>query len=107
MPLNESQTNKLKAHIPSVSTLHTSQTGTSCSIPINLSSGCTKCGERKISLRKLITSNEVLKTKLQVFASVKMQNQYLQKALSKKSKIEKTRPSKLLGAKNEYKQLSD
>ena len=64
LPLNESQTNALKISHSSVSALHTSQTGTSCSMPINISSSCTKCGERKSSLRKLITSNEVFITKL-------------------------------------------
>ena len=99
MPLNKSQTNTFKNPLSSVKVLHTSQTDTSCSMPINLRSGCTKCGERKSALRKLITSNEVLKAKLRVLASVEMKNRYLQKALSRKSKIEKTLHSKLLSAK--------
>ena len=79
LPLN-SQTNTFKNPLSSVSTLHTSQTGTSCSIPRNLRSSCTEFGERKSSLRKLMTSIEVLKAKLQVLANVKMQNRYFQKA---------------------------
>ena len=38
LPLNESQTNTFKNPFSSVSALHTSQTDTSCSIPINLRS---------------------------------------------------------------------
>ena len=64
LPLNESQTNTFKNPLSSVSALHTSQTGTSCSIPINLRSSCTEFGERKSSLKKLMTSNEVLTAKL-------------------------------------------
>ena len=45
-------------------------------------------------------SNEVLKAKLRVIASVKMQNRYFQKALNRKSNIEITLRSKLLSAKN-------
>ena len=51
LPLNESQTNTFKNPLSSVSALHTSQTGTSCSIPINLRSSCTEFGERKSSLK--------------------------------------------------------
>ena len=64
LPLNESQTKTFKNPLSSVSVLHTSQMGTSCSIRINLRSSCTEFGERKSSLRKLMTSNEVLKAKL-------------------------------------------
>ena len=63
LPLNE-QTNTFKIPLSSVSAQHTSQMGTSCSIPINLRSSCTEFWERKSSLRKLMTSNEVLKAKL-------------------------------------------
>ena len=45
LPLNESQTNTFKNPLSSVSALHTSQPGTSCSIPINLRSSCTEFGE--------------------------------------------------------------
>ena len=45
-------------------------------------------------------SNEVLKAKLRVLASVKMQNLYFQKALIRKSNIEKTLRSKLLRQNN-------
>ena len=66
LPLNESQTNTFKNPLSSVSALDTSQTGTSCSIPINLRSSCTEFGGEKSSLRKLMTSIEVLKAKLRV-----------------------------------------
>ena len=82
LPLNESQTNTFKNPLSSVGALHTSQTGTSCSIPINLRLSCTEFGERNSSLRKLITSNEVLKAKRRVLASVKMQNRCFKKALN-------------------------
>ena len=79
--------------------MHTSQSGSSGSITLNSTSGCTKCGEIKTSLRKLIASNNVLKVKLRLFLSVKMKNKYLQKALRRKSNIEDTLRSKLLSAK--------
>ena len=46
-----------------------------------------------------MTSNDVLKAKLQVLASVKMHNRYFKKALNRKSNNEKTLRSKLLSAK--------
>ena len=99
LPLNESVTKKQNPHASASVVMHTSQSGSSGSITLNSTSGCTKCGEIKTSLRKLIASNNVLKVKLRLFPSVKMKNKYLQNALRRKSNIEDTLPSKLLSAK--------
>ena len=47
LPLNESQTNTFNNPLSSVDALHTSQTDTSHSKPINLRFSYTKCEERK------------------------------------------------------------
>ena len=65
LPLNESQTNTLNDPLSSVNALHTSQTETSQSIPINLRSSYTKYEVRKSALKKkkefdyTCTSNQV------------------------------------------------
>ena len=52
LPLNESQTNAFNDPLSSVNALHTSQTDTSQSIPINLRSSYTKYEARKSAFKK-------------------------------------------------------
>ena len=58
LPLNESQTNTFNDSLSSVNALHTSQTDTSQSIPINLRSSYTKHEVRKSAFFNLKKNKE-------------------------------------------------